>query len=774
MLPADGGERFNRLIHEKSPYLLQHARNPVDWHPWGPDAFRQARMQDKPVFVSVGYSACHWCHVMERESFEREDVAELLNQDFISVKVDREERPDVDEIYMAATQLLTGRGGWPNSVWLTPDGRPWFAGTYFPREDTNGRAGFKTILKRLSRLWQTRRQDVEASADRFAEAIRQLNSPRPPDAAVPLGRQLIAQAVEDLRRGFDETHGGFGGAPKFPPHAALRLLIHEYRRTKDERLSHMITRTLDAMARGGIHDHLGGGFHRYATDAAWLVPHFEKMLCDNAQLARAYVDAYLLTGNAEYRRVAIEAAEWVLREMTAAAGGFASALDADSEGEEGKYYLWTYPEVLEVAGSEDGELFGRIYGLEKGGNYRDEASGRRPATNIVYLPRPVEVSAKLEGIDPGDLRRRLGQASQKLLARRDKRVRPHLDDKVVTAWNGLMIGALAYAGRCLEQPGYVAAAERAARFVLTRMQENGRLLRTYRDGSARLNAYLDDYAFLAEAMLELHEATGRDRWLDEAGRLIRTLTEHHADKAAGGFFFTSDDHEELLARSKSCFDAAIPSGNGVAARVLVRLAALTGEDGHLEVARATFQAFGPFMQQAPQGTATLLEALAAYLDQAEGAAAGSAQPGDGTASAGQGPVTVAVRAAKRQVPAGGTLQLSLQVGIEKGWHINSAHPLERHLVPTSVALARGTPAALGDVAYPQGRKVKFAFSDEPLAVYEGAVSIGLAVKIAETATPGPATLTLHVRTQACDDRSCQAPATHRLAVPVEIAPARGP
>jgi len=758
-LPPHGGGELNRLIHEKSPYLLQHARNPVDWHPWGPEALDRAKKENKPIFLSVGYSTCHWCHVMERESFERQDVADILNRHYIPVKVDREERPDVDRIYMLATQLLTGRGGWPNSVWLTPDGRPWYAGTYFPREDGHGRPGFKSLLTRLADAWRTRRRDILDRAERISKVVKDYSAGSHSQTTGRLSRRLVDEAVGALRGTFDEANGGFGGAPKFPPHGALRLLFERYRRTKDAAVLKMATRTLEAMARGGIHDHVGGGFHRYATDAVWLVPHFEKMLYDNAQLARAYVDGYVATGSERYRRVARDTYEWVLREMADEAGGFHCALDADSEGEEGRFYLWGRKEILEVLGKQAGELFCRVYNVSDAGNFTDPVTGARHGTNIPHLAGST-VPAELPG--------RLSAARLKLLARRAKRVWPHRDDKVLVSWNALMIASLAYGGRLLEEPRYAAAAERAAEFILTRMRKEGRLLRTYRNGEAKLNAFLDDYAFLADALLELHATTGRGRWLDEAASLAETMLKHYADPAAGGFFFTSGDHEDLLARTKEPADGALPSGNAVAAGVLVRLARLTGERKYLDAARDTLEAFEGFMQRMPTAAAGLLLATDAYLD--AGASRTPVAAAEPDAVAEKGPVRIEAFASRLTAAPGGTIDLAVRIAIDEGWHINSHRPLQKDLVATAVGLAKGSPGTLERVSYAPGRKVKLAFSPEALSVYEGTVRVRAAVRLGEKVKPGPLKLALTVTTQACTDSMCSLPETHALTVTLKVAP----
>ena len=767
-LPVDGGEQFNRLIHEKSPYLLQHARNPVDWYPWGPEAFARARKENKPVFLSVGYSTCHWCHVMEHESFERQDVAEILNKHFVAIKVDREERPDVDQIYMLATQVVTGRGGWPNSLWLTPDGKPWYAGTYFPREDRSGRPGFKTVLRRLAGLWRERRKDVLDQADKLAKALKEYSSAGRVAAPGKLSFDLLEKGTQGLRQSYDAAQGGFSQAPKFPPHSALRLLFYEHRRTRRADLQQMAARTLDAMARGGIYDHIGGGFHRYSTDAKWLVPHFEKMLYDNAQLIRAYVDGFLATGSEAYRQVVAETAEWVFREMTDSAGGFYSALDADSEGEEGKFYLWTRREILDVLGRSEGELFCGVYNVTEEGNYHDEAARKRTGTNILHLTEAMEDLATRLKVDKGDLHRRLAAARKKLLARREGRIRPYRDDKVLVSWNALMIGSLAYAGRHLQESRYVAAAEKAADFILTHMRKDGRLLRTYRRGHAKLNAYLDDYAFLADALLDLHEATGRKRWLKEADSLTQLLLKHFHDPADGGFFFTSGDHENLLARTKDPMDRAIPAGNAVAAGALVRLAGQTGRTEPLAAAGRVLERFHGHMDRMPQATAAMLLAAGAYLEATASAAASQPAGAKPDAVAGKPPVALEAFVSPRSAAPGEVVDVAIRVTIDKGWHINSNKPLQKHLIPTSVHVEPTRFAALHRVVYPEGKKAKFAFSKEALSVYEGVIRIRAKVRIDPSAGPGPVEATVAVKTQACNDSSCLAPETHVLSLRLVI------
>ncbi|NCO39748.1 MAG: hypothetical protein AUJ96_06345 [Armatimonadetes bacterium CG2_30_66_41] len=770
MLPADGGPEFNRLIHEKSPYLLQHARNPVDWYPWGEEAFERARKEDKPVFLSLGYSTCHWCHVMERESFENPAIAALLNASFIAIKVDREERPDLDEIYMNATQLMTGSGGWPNSVWLLPDKRPWHAGTYFPPEDGHGRPGFASLLKQLTEIWRTRRDDVEKQARELSASMKRLAAGTGGGGTGDLSRGLVSEAVRALRSAYDQRLGGFGGAPKFPPHGALRLLLYEYRRTKDKALLDMATLTLDRMAVGGIHDHLGGGFHRYSTDARWFLPHFEKMLYDNAQLSKAYVEAFLLTGDRTYRRVAEAAYEWVLRDMTGKEGAFYSALDADSEGEEGKFYVWTRGEVLQVLGEETGRLFCDVYNLEPGGNFHDEAAGVKTGASIAYLAKPLEELAKERGVPAAELRQQLDAAGNKLLSVRNARVWPHLDDKVLTAWNGLMIGSLAYGGQHLNRPRYVAAARKAADFVLATMWSNGRLLRSYRGGEARLDAYLEDYAFLADGLLDLYDATRERRYLDEARRLMETVSERYGDEERGGFFFTASDHEKLLLRSKDAYDQAMPSGNGMATRVLLRLAEDAGDTRLHDLARRSLDGFVTLMERAPRGTESLILSTAMFFDSAAGPArqSGSAHEDKPDARTRQRPVTAELFTARVTAAPGETFAVAVRLRVDEGWHVNSSKPLDKELVATSVAIPGEAAFGLNQVEYPEGSRRALGFSKESLSVYEGEVWVRGTVTVAKETAIGDVVLSVEVRCQACNDRSCGAPQSLKLSVPFHV------
>jgi hypothetical protein len=587
--------RENRLALETSPYLLQHASNPVDWYPWGEEALARARREEKPILLSIGYSACHWCHVMERESFEDPDVAALMNETFVSIKVDREERPDVDEIYMSAVQMMTGSGGWPLTVFLTPELEPFYGGTYFPPEDRWGRPGFKTVLREIARLFREERSRVEVSAKALTERLKDLAST--PLTREVLTRSLIGMAARDLALRFDPREGGFSPAPKFPPAGALSLLLRYHVSSRDPDALVMAELTFDKMAAGGMYDHLGGGFHRYSTDARWLVPHFEKMLYDNALLAKAYLEGYQLTGKEDYSRVARETLEWVLREMQGEEGGYFSAQDADSEGVEGKFYVWREAEVEALLGSRAGE-FCRIYDVTAPGNWED----------VNILNRPEGFSSK----DPV-LEASLAGSRAVLLEARSKRVRPGLDDKILASWNGLMIIAMARGFRILGEEKFLDSARRAARFVEGRMREGERLLATYRNGRARLKAYLDDHAFLLGGLIELFESDFDYRWLDSASRLASRLEELFLDREVGGFFFTGSDHEALIARTKTGHDGAIPSGNGMAATYLLKLAEYTGSREATGLAVGTLHAFHAQVERSPSAFTQMLAALDFYL-----------------------------------------------------------------------------------------------------------------------------------------------------------------
>ena len=607
--PAAGQRRANHLAGETSPYLLQHAYNPVDWHPWGDAALARARTEDKPIFLSIGYAACHWCHVMERESFENREIAEFLNRHFVSIKVDREERPDIDEIYMNAVQWMTGSGGWPLSAFLTPQLEPFYAGTYFPPEDRYGRPGFLSVLRGVQQAWSDRRDDLRRSAAELTSTLRTVAAG--PSAAGsearPIGAAERQRAVADLAQRFDPRWGGFGGAPKFPPDGACGLLLREHARTEEPVPLRMVLRTLDGMAQGGIYDHVGGGFARYSVDERWLVPHFEKMLYTQALLVPLYVDAWKLGGEARHRRVVEQTLEFVRREMRAPEGGFWSSIDADSEGEEGRFHVWTPAELRAVLGADEGRWVGEILGIDEGGNFEG-----RSIPNL--LGGTLEQQAASRGEDPLELPVRLERARLALLASRETRVRPATDDKVLTAWNGLMISAFARAHQAFGRPEHLDAARGAADFLAGTALRGDRLLVTYRAGAAKLNGYLDDYAFFGRGLVDLYEACFDVRYLELAETLARSLLRHFEDAAAGGFYFVSDDHEQLLARSLSGHDGALPSGAGVAAELLLRLGLHLDDEAFRSAADRALARYAPAVERAPSAFAALLAAA----DVAEG------------------------------------------------------------------------------------------------------------------------------------------------------------
>ena len=612
LLP-DGRPRWtNRLFLETSPYLLQHAHNPVDWRPWGDEAFEDARRLGRPVLLSVGYSTCHWCHVMEEESFEDEEVARFLNEHYVVIKVDREARPDVDAVYMNAVQTLAGGGGWPMTVWLTPDRQPFYGGTYFPARDGDRgvRVGFLTLLRKLRATYDDQPDRVVEAAASLAEQVRKNLAVAATDDARP-GAQTLREAVAHVRESFDETNGGTRGAPKFPSNVPVRFLLRWHRRTGDPDALRMATVTLAQMAAGGIRDHVGGGFHRYSTDARWLVPHFEKMLYDNALLVLAYVEAHQATGRADFADVAREILRYVEREMTAPEGGFYSATDADSPApsgrrEEGWFFTWTPAELEAVLGADDARAVGAYYGVTAEGNF----GGR----SILHVSRALDAVARELGRTPEELAATVADARERLYAARARRPPPLRDDKILAAWNGLMISAHARAALALGDASWADRAARAAGFVLDHMRRDGRLFRSWRDGRPEHAGYLDDYAFLVAGLLDLYEATGEVRWLREAIALDGVLAAHYEDREGGGFFMTADDSEELLAREKPAWDGAEPSGNSVHALNMLRLHELTTDDAYRRRAERTIDAFGPRLAADPVRLSEMLLALDWRLD----------------------------------------------------------------------------------------------------------------------------------------------------------------
>ena len=594
----------NRLADCSSPYLRQHQNNPVDWFPWGDEAFDRAREQDKPIFLSVGYSACHWCHVMEHESFESEEIAAILNQNFVSIKVDREERPDVDQIYMQAVQMLTGSGGWPMSVFMTHDGRPFFGGTYWPPDSRWGRPGFGQVLLAIVDAWQTKREQIVQQGAQISENLQQAcQGPAPSQS--PLDPLWIAAADAWLIRHHDPQYGGFGGAPKFPHAMDLSLLVELSTFQPNEARTKAIHTTLDHMARGGIYDHLGGGFARYSVDARWLVPHFEKMLYDNALLVNVYADAYRLWGNLQYEQLVRETLDYILREMTDASGAYYSTEDADSEGVEGKFYVWTPTEIEQVLGAERAQQFCDCYDVSEAGNFEE--------SNILNLPKSLSQFAALRQLDETRLREQLSQDRNKLLQQRATRVRPSLDDKVLLSWNALMITAMTRGYRAVGDERYLQSAQGAVEFIRNSLRRpDGRLWHTWRQGTPSLDAYLDDYAYLIEALTELFQVEARAATLVLAIELAESMIEHFSDPA-GGFYFTADDHEALIARSKDLADSSVPSANAMAAAGLLNLARLTGRNDFLSAAESALVAASGVMSSSPQAAAQSLRVLLRHL-----------------------------------------------------------------------------------------------------------------------------------------------------------------
>ena len=742
----DGSWKWtNRLIHETSPYLLLHAHNPVDWYPWDNEALARAKKENKLIFLSVGYSTCYWCHVMEREVFSNPEIAAMMNKDFINIKIDREERPDLDEIYMTATQLLTQRGGWPNSVFLTPDLKPFYAGTYFPPTDVPGRPGFPTILDAVHEAWVTREVEVIESANQVSDTI-ELATSRGFRAltATPLDRSLTTAALDYLRTTYSEAYGGFGGAPKFPSPANLEFLLSEYERrsgehpskntppTENESLLKMVTYTLDMMAYGGMYDQIGGGFHRYAVDEKWLVPHFEKMLYDNAQLAKVYLQAHQLTQEPRYRRIAEEVFSFVFREMTAPEGGFYAALDAETDAEEGKYYVWTPDEIQKILGKKTAARFAGIYGVDKVPNFEGK--------NVLYVPNGAAAEDALKEVE---------SAREKLLTARFDREYPLLDTKIIVNWNGLMIDALAYGYQVLGEERYLLAASKAAQFILDTLKKpDGELCHTYTAGVVKRDVYLDDYAFFVRGLLGLYQATGEQEWLDSAKRLTDAMIQLFWDDTNGGFYYTKADAAHLIVRTKKPYDSAIPSGNAVAVANLLEFG--TDYRGYAE---ETLQIFAQSMSQSPSSFMYMHFALNHYLTSEERLR--NETPSLVTATA------------KIKSHKSGIFNVMLQLNIAEGWHINANFAGQDNLIPTTVTVNTGTPFEILDVAYPKGRSTRFEFSNESLNVYEEGLTIPLQLKQKPNMKPDKdVSITLQLTYQLCSETECLLPQT--LDIPLEV------
>lgn len=701
----------NRLIGETSPYLLQHAHNPVDWYPWGPEALEKAKRENRPIFLSIGYSACHWCHVMEREDFENERIARLLNDNFVCIKVDREQRPDIDAQYMLSVQMMTGSGGWPLSVFLMPDRTPFFGGAYFPPDE------FEKLLTRVVDVYKTHPAQVRDQAERVATALRAFALPTRA-GSVPAG--VAERAMAELKRRYDPAEGGFAQKPKFPEAPNIAFLLARYRSTGDRSALDMALKTLDRMAAGGIYDQIGGGFHRYSTDAVWRVPHFEKMLYDQALLTLVYLEAYEITHRPRYREVVEETLGFVEREMRDSTGGFYSTLDADSEGEEGKFYLWT-PAQIRVALGADAPLFQQTFGVTQEGDIDGKS----------VLHRASAAST--------DEIRRLETMRRAVLQERSRRIRPHTDDKVLANWNGLMIAAYARAYRALGNPAYLKAATEASRFVATAMISHRELLHSFRAGRADTAGMLEDYAFTIYGALELYRVNHDARLLVEAQALAKRMIARFGDRQNGGFY-SSAAQGDLLTRLKEAHDNATPSGNGIAALALTRLAEFSGDPAWRREARRTVDAFQPLIRQTPSALPTLL--LAHELLGAPSTARAE---------------IVTVRTAPLTARRGDTVRATVRIHIASGWHINASRTASPDLIPTALQLAGTQSARLVTVAYPPVRRRSFGFATAPISVYTGDIVLTASIRIPLAMPRGKAVVPLTLRYQPCSDRACRAP-----------------
>lgn len=755
---ADTKHPANRLAKETSPYLLQHAHNPVDWYAWGPEAFEAARSQNKPIFLSVGYSTCYWCHVMERQSFEVPAVAKEMNDRFINIKVDREERPDVDQLYMTAVQVLTQHGGWPMSVWLTPDLKPFYGGTYFPPEDAHGRPGFVTVLEALDDAYRNRLPEVEKSANQLVGALRQVSRLVPPSEPLRLDNQWVNRLITRSTSDYEAKYGGFGKAPKFPRQTVLEFILHWLQADtgaelkQASRVKQMLTHTLDAMAYGGIRDQLGGGFHRYSTDAQWLVPHFEIMLYDNAMLGWIYTQASQQFGETRYATIARGVFEFILREMTSPAGTFYTAFDAEVDAQEGLSYLWTYEEARQILTNEPGkgmgapfndadfELFARAYGLDQGPNFVDpHHSDGGPDKNILYI---ADVNAEEQNAALLERMRLM------LYDARRQRKQPLLDTKILTSWNALMIRAFAHAGKVLNEPRYLNAAATAAEALLRdHRTPDGGLYRTSREGVKKHAAMLEDYAFLADALLELHAATGDEKWKSHATDLAHVMTARFGDAQQGGFYFTEAAASDLIVRQKVATDSPLPSGNAIAAKVLLAI-------GKPEVAAGTLRVFAQQLDQHGEGMSSLAQTALAYVQQFESLEiAAGPQP----VKAAPSPEQEATKVVQIGAQWDGPTTLKIILAIQPGYHLN-ANPAGDGLIATEITLD-GTP--LTSVTYPDGVSKSFTFAEQPIPVYEGQVPI--TIEFAEEPA-GQQTLTLVY--QPCTDNACLPPVRKRTAFEV--------
>lgn len=793
--------RPNRLATETSPYLLLHAHNPVDWFPWGPEAFDKAKKEGKLIFLSVGYSSCYWCHVMERKVFSNEAIAKTMNENFVCIKVDREERPDVDDIYMTALQVYyqmigaPSNGGWPLSMFLTPDGKPVAGGTYFPPEDVEGIQGFPTILDKLIDLWKNKTEQMEANAEIIANETRRLMRPKVPLKPFKLNDKLVDTIFMAMATTFDPDYGGVDFSakrpegPKFPTPAKLHFIQQFLRKNPNADISKLLDLTLTQMACGGIRDHVGGGFHRYSVDRQWHVPHFEKMLYDQAQLADVYVEAFQTTHQPLYKQVAEELLEFVSREMTSPEGGFYSALDAETDGIEGEYYVWDESEIDSVLQSGSG-AFKLAYKVKE---LSDFEHGNVLRLSPKRLPAPLAADTIIADQTPAGFERdEFSVARQKLLEVRNKRKRPMRDEKILTCWNGLMIGAYARAASPLQHPGYARIAERAATFLLTNLRDpQGRLLHVYTAGQPRLNAYLDDYAFVIDGLLALHEATEDPKWLKAAKQLQDEQLRLFLDETNGGFYFTSHHHEELLARTKNSYDGVLPAGNSVSARNLIKLAKLTGIAAYRDEARATLELFAPNVEQMPRGLTNL---ALATMDLLESEETPKETSDTGAKDGGTSDIVLVAGAEEKanneplivladqkedrpkkdelvkgraylstdKLPAGKTCQIVVLLDIKDEWHINANPASKDYLIATKVSFKAKHGTKLSDPVYPKGVEIKLEGEDEEVRVYEKEAVIRGTLTIPDKAAGQQEEMEISITYQACREKECLPPKTIKL------------
>lgn len=788
----------NRLVRETSPYLLMHAHNPVEWYPWGPEAFEKAKKEGKLIFLSVGYSSCYWCHVMERKVFVNAEIAKTLNENFVCIKVDREERPDIDDVYMTALQVYyqmigsPSGGGWPLSMFMTPEGKPVAGGTYFPPEDTDGATGFPSVLARLTELWKDKKEQMEGNAEIISNETRRVMRPKMALKPVEVNAALVKKSLDAVVASIDPEYGGVdfnaqrAKGPKFPTPAKLLFVQELLKQQPNDDADQLLKLTLMQMACGGIRDHVGGGFHRYSVDRQWRVPHFEKMLYDQAQLTDLYASAYVATKNVLYKQVTEEILEFVARELTSSEGGFYSALDAETNEIEGEFYVWESRDLDKILGK-NAAAFKEAYHVKELSDFEHG--------NVLRLS-PKQLPGPARDISLGSARTvdEFSTARQKLLEVRNQRPKLMRDEKILVGWNGLMIGAYARAGVRLEQPEYIRTAEKAATFVMTTMRDQqGRLLHTHTAGQSKLNAYLDDYAFVIDGLLALHDATKEAKWLRAARLLQDDQLKLFRDDTAGAFFFTSHQHEELLARTKNCYDGVLPAGNSVSARNLIKLAKLTDDKKYAAEARTIVDLFASTLEQTPRSMTVLALAMSELLasEQPDGQSAVNPNRNVIQAGAKDGPTaggpliqagTQKEETPKKdehvrgvaylsvdKLPAGSACQVIVVLTVAKGWHIN-ANPAKPDFVkPTKISWKSKNGVELVDVKYPQGSAFKFKDSDEDVMVYEGEVQVRGTLKIPKDAGGLTEDMEITVNYQACNDEGCLPPKSIKLTGKLQIA-----